>query len=93
MTTGSDGIKAIIRGRRILLAETVVRMEDTRLSNCVMFGDCWGAWAATGAREKSVECFLADLGAFGINVDQWTIAAQGQWHKTAKQGAERFVVK
>ena len=78
MKTGSDGIEAFIRGRRISFAVTVARMEDTRLPKCVTFGDCWGAWAASGARKKSVECFLDDLGAFGINVDQWTTAAQGE---------------
>ena len=70
MKTGSDGIEAIIRGRRILFAVTVAQMEDTRLPKCMMFVDCWGAWAATGARKKSVECFLDDLEAFGINADQ-----------------------
>ena len=36
-------------------------------------------------------CFLNDLRAFGINVDQWTTAAQdeGEWRRTAEQGAER----
>ena len=70
MKTGSDGIEAIIRRRRILFAVTVARMEDRRLPKCMMFVDCWGAWAATGARKKSVECFLDDLEAFGINADQ-----------------------
>ena len=39
-------------------------------------------------------CFLDDLRAFGINTDQWTTAAQdeGEWHKTAEQGAELFKV-
>ena len=40
-------------------------------------------------------CFLDDLGAFGINVDQWTIAAQneGEMRKTADQGVARFMAK
>ena len=39
--------------------------------------------------------FLDDLRAFGINVDQWTTAAQdeGEWRKTAEQGVERAWVK
>ena len=38
-------------------------------------------------------CFLDDLRAFGINANQWTTAAQdeGEWRKTAEQGAERFM--
>ena len=40
-------------------------------------------------------CFLDDLRAFGINADQWTTAAQdeGEWRRTAEQGAERFKAK
>ena len=40
-------------------------------------------------------CFLGGLRAFGINADQWTTAAQdeGEWRKTAKQGAEHFMAK
>ena len=40
-------------------------------------------------------CFLDDLRAFGINADQWTTAAQddGDWHRTAVQGAGHFMVK
>ena len=64
MKTGSDGIEAIIHGRRISFAETVAQMEDTRLPKCVRFGDFGGAWAASRARKKSVERFLNDLGAF-----------------------------
>ena len=40
-------------------------------------------------------CFLDDLRAFGIKADPWTTAAQdeGEWRKTAEQGAERFTAK
>ena len=40
-------------------------------------------------------CFLDDLRAFGINADQWTIAAQdeGEWRRTAEQGAEHLMAK
>ena len=39
--------------------------------------------------------FLDYPSAFGINADQWTTAAQdeGDWRKTAEQGAERFMAK
>ena len=42
-----------------------------------------------------MRCFLDDLRAFGINADQWTTAAQneGEWRRTAEQGAENFMVK
>ena len=35
---------------------------------------------------------LDDFRLFGIDPDKWTIAAQdeGEWHRTAKQGAESF---
>ena len=40
-------------------------------------------------------CFLDDLRLFGTNADQWTAGAQdeGEWRKTAEQGAEHFMVK
>ena len=40
-------------------------------------------------------CFLVDLRAFGINADQWTIAAQdeGEWCRTAGQGEKDFMAK
>ena len=40
-------------------------------------------------------CLLDDLRAFDINADQWTTAAQyeGEWRKTAEQGAESFMAK
>ena len=47
-----------------------------------------------GGQEKEwMGCFLDDLRAFGINTNQWTTAAQdeGEWRRTAEQGAERFM--
>ena len=40
-------------------------------------------------------CFLDDLRAFGINADLWATAAQdeGEWRRTAEQGAENFMAK
>ena len=49
-----------------------------------------------GARKKEwMGCFLDDLRAFGINVDQWTTAAKddGEWRRTTEQGAEHFMAK
>ena len=48
-----------------------------------------------GQEEGGMMCFLDDLRAFGINSDQWTTAAQdeGEWRRTAEQGAERFMAK
>ena len=74
--TGSESIEATLLRRRILFAGSVVRMEDTRLSKCVMFGEvAGGAGCAGGAGKRVVGCFLDDLRAFGINADQWTNAA------------------
>ena len=38
---------------------------------------------------------LDDLRVFGIDPDKWMIAAkdEGEWHRTAKQGAEFFMTK
>ena len=82
---GSESIEATLRTRHILLAGFVARMEDTRLPKCVMFGELVGGAVSSGG----------NLRAFSIKTDQWTIAAQdeGEWHRTAKQGAERFMTE
>ena len=52
MKTGSESIEATLRRRRILFAGFVVRMEDTRLPEYVIFGELVGARVAWGARKK-----------------------------------------
>ena len=71
-------------------------MEDTRLLKCVMFGELVGGAGCVGGQENEwTGCFLDDLGAFGINADRWTTAAQDEreWRRTAEQGAEYFMAK
>ena len=49
-----------------------------------------------GGKEKErIGCLLDNLRAFDFNADRWMTAAQdeGEWRKTAKQGAERFMAK
>ena len=48
-----------------------------------------------GPGKEWMGCFLDNLRAFGTNADQWTTAAQdeGEWHRTAEQGAEHFMAK
>ena len=53
-------------------------MEDTRLPKCVMLGEMVGGVGCVGAKKESMECFLDDLRAFGINADQWRTAAQDE---------------
>ena len=91
--TGSESIEASLRRRRILFAGFVARMEDTRPSKCVMFGEMVGSAGCVGGQEKErMGCFLDDHRAFSINADQWTTAAQDEvkWRRTAEQGAEHF---
>ena len=60
-------------------------MEDTRLPKWVVFGELVGGADCVGCQEKEwMGCFLDDLRVFGINADQWTIAAQdeGEWRRT-----------
>ena len=54
-----------------------------------------GADCVRGQEKEWMGCFLDDLRAFGINAGQWTTAAQdeGEWHRTAEQGAEHFMAK
>ena len=42
-----------MRGRRILFAGFVARMEGTRLLQCVIFGEVAGGAGCVGGREKS----------------------------------------
>ena len=52
METGSESIEATLRSKRTLLAGFVLRMEDTRLSNCVMFGEFVGSAGCVRWKEK-----------------------------------------
>ena len=61
--------------RRILLAGFLACMENTRLPKCVMFREVMGGAGCVREQEKEwMSCLLDDLGAFGINTDQWTTA-------------------
>ena len=96
LKTGSERIEATLRRRRILFAEFVARMEDTRLPKCVMFEEMVGGAGCVEGQEKEwMGCFLGHLKAFGINADQWTTAAQdeGEWRRTAEQGVGHFMAK
>ena len=90
-------MEVTIRRGRILFATFVARMEDARLPKCVMFGELLRGAGFVGDQEKKwIGRFLDDFRPFGINADQWTAAAaqdEGEWRKTAEQGAERFMAK
>ena len=63
--TESESIEATLRRRRILSAGSVVRINDTRLPKCVMFGELVeGAGCVGGHENKWMECFLVDLRSF-----------------------------
>ena len=67
------------RRRRILFAEFVARMEDTRLPKCVMFEELVRGADCMGGQEKEwIGCFLDDLKAFRTNADKWTTAAKDE---------------
>ena len=89
------------RRRRILFAEFVARMEDTRLPICMMFGElnCWAVRAGyVGGQEKEgirgVSWTTSEL-SISTTTSEWTTAAQdeGEWRKTVEQGAGRFMAK
>ena len=48
-----------------------------------------------GQGKEGMGYFLDDLRGFGTKVDQWTTVAQdeGEWRRTAEQGAESFMVE
>ena len=45
-------MEATLRRRRTLFAGFVARMEDTRLSKCVMFGEMVGGAGCVGGQGK-----------------------------------------
>ena len=62
MKTGSEGIEAIMRLRRILFPGFVVHMEDTRLPKYDVFKELVGGAGCVGGRQKeSMGCPLDDL--------------------------------
>ena len=68
---GSESIEAILRKRRILFTGFVVRMEDTRLPKCVMFGELVGGAGSAERQDKEwMGCLLDDLRPFGIHPDK-----------------------
>ena len=71
MKTGSESIGEIRHRRRILFAGFGTRMEDTRLSKCVMFGEVVGGADCVGGQQKEwMGCLLNDLRAFIVNAHQ-----------------------
>ena len=71
-------------------------MEDARLPKCTMLEELVGGTGCVGGQEKVwMGCFEDDIRAFCISADQWTTATQdeGEWCRTAEQGAERFMAK
>ena len=92
MKTESESIEAVMRRGRVLFAGFGARMENTRLPECVIFVELvGGAGCVGGQKEEWMGCLLADLRAFGISADQWTIEAQDEreWRKTEEEEAER----
>ena len=101
MDTGSESIEAIIRRSRNPFAGFVARRtRDCRSARCSE--NWWGARAAWGGGRK----IIVDGASPGlsqsfryqrrpIDYDHIMTAAQeeGEWRKTAEQGAERFMAK
>ena len=93
--TGSVNIEATKRRRWISFAGFAALVEDTGLPKCMMFGEGLGARAASGARKKSgsgISWTTSEVSASTPTVDDATQDA-GEWRRTVKQGAERFMAK
>ena len=52
MKTGSESIEVTLRRRRIFFAGFVARMEDTRLTKCVLFGELVGRGLRGGCKKR-----------------------------------------
>ena len=94
--TGSESIEATLRRRQILFAGFVVRMEDTRLPKCVLFGELVGGAGCAESQRKRVDgIFLGRPQIFRHQrrpVDDCS-PDEGEWHRTAEQRAEHFMAK
>ena len=69
MKMGIERIEVIMRTRCTLLAGFMVRMEDTRLPKCQMFGESAGRTGCVGYQHKEWTACLLDLRAFSINAE------------------------
>ena len=69
-------------------------IRDCRSARC---SENWegGRGLCEGSGKRVDGVFPGRPQSFDINTDQWTTAAQdeGEWRKTAEQGAEHFMVK
>ena len=94
LMTGSESIEAIKLKRRILfLAGFVVRLEDTRLPKCVMFGELVGRGVGRKKSGWGVSCMTFELSVSTPTSGRLQPRTRGEWRKTAEQGAERFMAK
>ena len=85
---------ATLRRRQILYAGFVARMEDTRLTKRVMFGEMVGG-ADYGRGKRVDEVSPERPQSFRHQrrpVDDYS-PGRGEWRRTAEQGAEYFMAK
>ena len=71
-------------------------MEDTRLPETVMFGELMGGAGCVGGQEKNgwgVSWTMPELSVSAPTSGRTAAQDEGGWHKTAEQGAERFMAK
>ena len=94
--TESESIEATLLKRRILFAEFVALMEDTRLPKCRCSENCWGARAVwCWARKRVDGVFPGRPQNFRHHrrpVDDCSPGRDG-WCTTAEQGVEHFMAK
>ena len=92
--TRCESIENTLRTRRILWAETLLRMGGGRLPKRVMFGNLEGAVrrGRSGIEKEWTDCVQSDIRAFGITGDWKTMALKAEvWVEAVTKGGRRFM--
>ena len=94
--TGYDSIETMVRTRRILRVEALIRMDDRRLPKRIMSGalEKPGRRGRGGKKKEWTDCLADDLRMFGIGGSEgWRTAAlePGIWFEMVMEGHRKFM--
>ena len=92
--TGCESIETTLRTRRLLWAETLLRLSGGRLPKRIVFGNLEGAVRrGRGGKEKEwTDCIQSDIWAFDIAGDWKATALKAEvWVETVTESRRRFM--
>ena len=96
--TGSESIETMVRRRRLVLAASILRLGDHRLSKRLMVGvlrDGTGSHRVGRPEQSSWQCLTDDRTVFGMLEPQWQLLANDcdVWAEMVDRGATTFMAK